>query len=230
MAWCVVENMPPVKHGTAPSGERDTVREMAHLVRPDARYHASYLAAHDELVRESADGQAARDGDGDWQQAPDPTTGFAGLSFTRESLEDPAEFRRLVAARRAEELPETPRPAGRVPCTFLWLVEGEEYLGSFALRHELTPWLLDQGGHIGYRVRPSARERGHGRTGLEQTLELAAEMGMPRVLITCREDNLASRRVIEHVGGVLEDVRGGMRRCWVELGPSPSPDGVRPRP
>ena len=112
MAWCVVENMPPVKHGASPPGERDTAREMAHLVRPDARYHASYLAAHDELVRESADGQAARDGDGDWQQAPDPTTGFAGLSFTRESLEDPAEFRRLVAARRAEELPETPTRSG----------------------------------------------------------------------------------------------------------------------
>ena len=56
---------------------------MTQIVRPDARYQRSYLEALDEF-----DG-AHRDGDGELQLAADPTTGFAGLDFTREGLEDP---------------------------------------------------------------------------------------------------------------------------------------------
>lgn len=223
MASCVVENMPPSKHAAEQVRTLGTVREMAHVIRPDARYHRSYLAAHDEFAG------AHRDGDGDWQQAADPSTGFTGITFTRESLEDPAEFRRLVAARRADELAETPRPAGRVPCTFLWLVEGDEYLASVALRHELNDFLLREGGHIGYSVRPSARRRGYAGTALAQTLELAAQSGMTRVLLTCDEDNVGSRTVIERAGGVYEDSRAGKRRYWVMVGPSDAPEGVRPR-
>ena len=34
-------------------------------------------------------------------------------------------------------------------------------------------------------------------------------------LVTCDEDNTASRLVIEHNGGILEDVRQGKLRYWV---------------
>lgn len=194
---------------------------MAQIVRPDARYQRSYLAAHDEFAG------AHRDGDGDWVLAADATTGFAGFTFTREGLEDPDEFRRLVRERRAAELPETPRPSGHVPCTFLWIVgEGDEYLGSIALRHELTDFLLEQGGHIGYSVRPSARRRGNATAAVRQTLELAGEMGMDRVLITCDEDNAASRTTIERVGGEYEDSRAGKRRYWVPTIATDRPAGA----
>lgn len=194
---------------------------MAHIVRPDARYRPSYLAATDEF------GDAHRDGDGGMAQEADPATGFAGFSFTREGLEDPEEFRRFVQTRRAEELPETPRPSGRVPCTFLWIVEGEEYLGSIALRHELNDFLLAEGGHIGYSIRPSARRRGHASTALRQVLELAAEMGHERLLLTCAEDNAASRAVIEGAGGVYEDSRASTRRYWVSTIATDRPAGAR---
>ena len=108
-----------------------------------------------------------------------------------------------------------------------WLVEGEEYLGSFALRHELTPWLLDQGGHIGYSIRPSARRQGHASTALRQVLELAAEMGHDRVLVTCDEDNAASRATIEGAGGTYEDSRVGKRRYWVPTVVTDRPKGAR---
>ena len=193
---------------------------MAQIVRPDARYQPSYLAAHDEFAG------AHRDGDGDWEQAADPATGFEGFTFTREGLEDADEFRRLVRERRASELPETPRPSGHVACTFLWIVDGDEYLGSIALRHELTDFLLREGGHIGYSVRPSARRQGHASTALRQVLELAAEMGMERVLITCDEDNLASRATIERVGGEYDDSRVGKRRYWVPTIPTDRPAGA----
>jgi predicted acetyltransferase len=35
------------------------------------------------------------------------------------------------------------------------------------------------------------------------------------VLVTCDDDNVASRRVIEANGGRLEDVRGHKLRFWV---------------
>ncbi len=190
-------------------------------MRPDVRYQRSYLDAHDEFTG------AHRDGDGDWVQAPDGE--FAGFEFTRESLEDRDEFARFVLARRADELPESPRPRGRIPCTFLWIVEGEEYLGSIALRHELNDFLLREGGHIGYSIRPSARRHGHAGIALAQTLELAHEMGLERVLVCCSEDNAGSREIIETAGGEYEDSRNGQRRYWVATTPTGQPRGVRPR-
>lgn len=195
---------------------------MSQIVRPDARYQQSYLAAHDEFEG------AHRDGDGEWQQSADPATGFEGLDYTRESLTDADTFRAFVRDRRADELPETPRPSGYVPCTFLWIVgEGDEYVGSIALRHELSDLLLEQGGHIGYSIRPSARRQGHASTALRQVLELAAEMGLERVLITCDEDNPASRATIEGAGGEYEDSRSGKRRYWVPTLATDRPEGAR---
>lgn len=194
---------------------------MAQIVRPDPRYQSSYLAATDEF------GEAHRDGDGDLVQEADPESGFAGFSFTREGLEDTDEFRRFVRCRRAEELPETPRPSGRVPCTFLWVVEGEEYLGSIAFRHQLNDFLLREGGHIGYSIRPSARRQGHASTALRQTLELAAEMGHEQVLVCCAEDNAGSRAIIEGAGGAYEDSRSGQRRYWVPTVATDRPSGAR---
>ncbi|KRE37570.1 acetyltransferase [Janibacter sp. Soil728] len=194
---------------------------MSQIVRPDPRYQSSYLEAHDEF------GGVHRDGDGVWVVPAEEATGYAGYTFTRAGLEDATEFRRLVQVRRADELPESPRPDGHVPCTFLWVVDGEEYLGSIALRHELSDFLLEQGGHVGYSIRPSARRQGHARTALRQVLELAGEMGLERVLITCDEDNDASRATIEGAGGEYEDSRSGKRRYWVTTVPSDRPEGAR---
>lgn len=193
---------------------------MAHIVRPDVRYQRSYLAAHDEFAG------AHRDGDGDWAQEADGE--FAGFEFTRECLEGRDEFARFVLTRRADELPESPRPRDWVPCTFLWIVEGEEYLGSIALRHELNDFLLREGGHIGYSIRPSARRQGHATIALVQTLELAHEIGLERVLVCCAEDNVGSRTIIEAAGGEYEDSCNGQRRYWLSVIPSGRPRGVRP--
>lgn len=108
-----------------------------------------------------------------------------------------------------------------MPDTYRWIVEGDEYLGAVSFRHELTEWLHDFGGHIGYGVRPSARGRGLASWALGCTLDLARERGYPRVLLVCRDDNAASARVIEKNGGILEDKRRDgdtlLRRYWVNL-------------
>jgi predicted acetyltransferase len=102
-----------------------------------------------------------------------------------------------------------------VPCTTLWWVDGDDYLGRLAIRHRLTDFLREVGGHIGYDVRPSRRREGHASAMLQQSLPWARELGIDRALVTCDLDNVGSIRVIENAGGELEDVRGNKRRYWV---------------
>lgn len=113
---------------------------------------------------------------------------------------------------------------GQVPETTYWGVSGGEFLGRVGLRHTLTEGLLEWGGHIGYEVRPSARGRGVGHALLAGVLPHARALGLARVLLTCDDDNLASARIIERGGGVLEDLRPTpdgppKRRYWIELQP-----------
>jgi predicted acetyltransferase len=114
-----------------------------------------------------------------------------------------------------DALEETPRRPGWVPCTTLWYIDGEQYLGRLAIRHRLTPQLSEVGGHVGYDVRPSARRRGHATAMLQAALPVASGLGIDRVLVTCDAGNTASRRVIEANGGVLEDQRGIRLRYWI---------------
>ncbi len=184
------------------------------LTRPDARLVPSYLEAHDEF---EAAGEGHRDGDGLWVEQPDEG-GYPGIAFTRAELETPEGAQRFAEFRRSRALEETARPIDHVPCTFFWLVDGDDpgtYLGSLSIRHRLTPFLLEVGGHIGYSVRPSARRRGVATAALRGALPEAAALGIEKVLVTCDDDNIGSARVIEANGGVLEDVRGVKRRYWV---------------
>ncbi|TDW39685.1 putative acetyltransferase [Curtobacterium sp. PhB42] len=93
---------------------------------------------------------------------------------------------------------------GFVTCSYYWMVEGDEYLGSIALRHELNDFLRCYGGHIGYSVRPSARRRGIASQALQGALRIAHHRGLSEVLLTCDPQNLGSRLVIEGNGGRLE--------------------------
>jgi predicted acetyltransferase len=87
--------------------------------------------------------------------------------------------------------------------------------GRLDIRHRLTPSLTEVGGHIGYDLRPSARRRGHSTTMLCEGLAVARTLGIELALLTCDHDNIASRRVIESAGGMLENQRGDKLRFWV---------------
>jgi predicted acetyltransferase len=177
---------------------------MPELALPDVRFHASFLAAMAEFEAEG------RRGDG--SMVGSRLERFGGTWHTA------AGFAEYVAYEVLDARPDTPRPDGHVPCTNLWWVEGEEYLGRIAVRHRLTESLRRTGGHIGYDVRRSHRGRGHATAMLAATLPVAHGLGIDPVLITCDTDNVASRRVIEANGGVLEDEVDGKLRFWVPTG------------
>ena len=106
--------------------------------------------------------------------------------------------RKLEARRRGEDLPE-----GWVPGAELWLEHDGYILGCGRIRFALTPALENEGGHIGYDIRPSVRGRGHATALLGLLLVEARAFGVERVRITCDEDNAASAKVIERNGGAL---------------------------
>ncbi|WP_392544650.1 GNAT family N-acetyltransferase [Oryzobacter telluris] len=186
---------------------------MVVLARPHARYRRSYLRAHDEFL-EAREGH--RDGEGAWVEPAD-AGGYPGAAFSRAELETDEGFARLVRFRLDRSLEDTPRPTGHVPSTVYWIGGDDpaEYLGSLSIRHSLTPFLRDVAGHVGYSVRPGARRRGVATEALRLALPEAAALGLDRVLVTCDTANVASAKVIEANGGVLEDVRGVKRRYWV---------------
>ncbi|MCW2791771.1 MAG: GCN5-related N-acetyltransferase [Nocardioides sp.] len=168
---------------------------MTELVAPDARWHASWA----EAMLEFGSGYPHGSGLGDVS----PTYDEAGCAAYAAGL------------LRAEH---TPPREDWVPCTYLWITDREELVGFLALRHALNAWLLDEGGHIGFSVRPSRRREGHAARALALALPLAADLGLERVLLTCDEDNDGSRLTIEGNGGVYEDSRNGKRRYWIATG------------
>ena len=80
-------------------------------------------------------------------------------------------------------------PEGCVRENFYLCYEGSRLVGVFSLKFELTEYMLNYGGHVGYAVRRSERNRGLAAEMLEQGLRLARSFGLERVLAVCGEDN-----------------------------------------
>ncbi len=171
---------------------------MLALIPPTAALEAEWREAHEEW------GSGAHE-DGFGLQPSDKVDTSAGFAAWVE---------RLDGQTRQGRAPET-------GCSYRWIVDGETVLGGIALRHNLDAALLHAGGHVGFGLRPSARGRRLGVWALMQMLGEAREIGLPRVLLVCALDNLASAKAIERCGGVLEDVRdttlGPVRRYWIDF-------------
>lgn len=111
----------------------------------------------------------------------------------------------------------------RVGSDYYWLVDQERnyFIGEICIRHRLNDALRLRGGHIGYVIRYGEWGKGYGTLMLKLALEKAQARGLSKVLITCDDTNIASSRVMEHNGCVLEDkvvVEGVLnRRYWKTL-------------
>ena len=109
-------------------------------------------------------------------------------------------------------------PEGFVPYIQLMTFTADgQAVGFLNLRLLLNDHLLQEGGHIGYSIRPSARGKGLAKEQLRQGLQVAKSKNIRQVLVTCDSDNAASRAVILANGGALEDIRGGKERYWIDV-------------
>jgi predicted acetyltransferase len=138
-----------------------------------------------------------------------------GLAFD-PALDFDTYLRALDDHRAGRNLPER-----FVPATFLIADVAGDLVGRVSIRHELTDFLLRQGGHIGYAVLPGHRRRGYATEMLRQSVIIARSLGIERVLVTCDDDNAGSAAVIEANGGRLENVvatgagHPPKRRYWI---------------
>lgn len=175
---------------------------MIELVRPTPDLFDSWAAA----VREFGEGH------------------IAGAGMPAPVIPDRATLDVLAMKAKLRADPHAELPEGTVRDDLYWIVDAGEVVGFFSLRHALTEYLREVGGHIGYSVRASRRRQGYAAAALRLGLDRAREIGLSRVLITCDDDNVGSYRTIESAGGVLQDVsdksdygRPLLRRYWIQL-------------
>ena len=62
---------------------------------------------------------------------------------------------------------------------------------------------MTYGGLIGYSIRPSQRGKGYASDMLKEGLDIFRKTGREKILITCKDFNIASKKVIEKNGGKL---------------------------
>ncbi|MCK6454315.1 MAG: GNAT family N-acetyltransferase [Alphaproteobacteria bacterium] len=174
------------------------------LVTPAPRYAASYIDALGEGFRRGT-------------EPPMTPERIAAIAADATGF-----LARLLDQNRTVTLPDG-TVVKSVPFSMHWLVEGDTFIGEAWFRHVLNERLLQSGGNIGYGIRPSYEGKGYGKSMLRLTLDEGRKRGLARVLLTTHEWNVASQRVIEANGGVLEnvveDINGGglLRRYWIAL-------------
>lgn len=121
-----------------------------------------------------------------------------------------------------EESTEKAYNKGLVPASLYFLAdESERIYGALQIRHGLNEYLFNYGGHIGYGIRPSERQKGYATKMLALSLPFAKSLGIDKVLITCFKSNCASAKTIINNGGILENevIEDGKikQRYWINL-------------
>ncbi|MHC0039124.1 GNAT family N-acetyltransferase [Pseudoneobacillus sp. C159] len=135
---------------------------------------------------------------------------------------DPTDFDALLQFFRDNESGEN-IPEGWVKDSTYWLVnESNKVLGAVNIRHSLTQRLLERGGHVGYGIRPTERQKGYATKLLSLSLEVVRELGIKKVLVTCDATNIGSLKTILNNGGVpdedfIEEDGNVVKRFWIEL-------------
>lgn len=145
---------------------------------------------------------------------------FAGYS----SLEKYEEYEEWLQKLK-EDLDYANIKKDRIPASTYFLVKKKEdnILGIINIRHYLNEYLEKYGGHIGYSIRYSERRKGYGKKQLKLALEKCRELSIERVLVTCREGNVASEKTIISCGGSLENIlynekdKDNYKRFWINI-------------
>lgn len=80
---------------------------------------------------------------------------------------------------------------------YLLVDENNHIYGCSQFRHHILGELINVGGNFAYAIRPSERKKGYGFIQLKLLIEKAKAFGLDKVLVTCRENNIASKKTME---------------------------------
>lgn len=92
----------------------------------------------------------------------------------------------------------------RVPAETYYLVRSEDnkIIGMINIRLTLNKRLKECGGHIGYGIRPTERQKGYNKINLYLALLRCQELGIKEVYLDCDYDNPGSYKTMEALGGI----------------------------
>lgn len=95
---------------------------------------------------------------------------------------------------------------GLVPAYTYFLIRKNDnkIVGMIDLRLGLNDYLRNIGGHIGYSIRPTERRKGYNKINLYLILKEAQKNNLEKVLITCADYNVGSRKTILLFDGRFE--------------------------
>ncbi len=95
--------------------------------------------------------------------------------------------------------------SGKVPTvTYMLVRESDDRLiGMINIRLVLNDELQRLGGHIGYGIRPSERQKGYNKINLYLGLKKCYEANLDVVLLDCIKSNEGSRKTMIALGGKL---------------------------
>jgi predicted acetyltransferase len=171
-----------------------------HLEKPSIAYAESYLAARREGCADTS-----------------ATNPISTVSIDITNLQA------HLASLNGPRIDYLAADGSRLPYAHLWMVSDQDFFGRVSIRYALNDRLRRSGGHIGYEIRPLYRDQGLGHLALALGIEHLQTHGVTEFLLTCRGDDIASSKIIERAGGVLEDVTlhpdipgARLRRYWVK--------------
>lgn len=93
----------------------------------------------------------------------------------------------------------------RVPALTYFYVREEDgkIIGMINIRLALNDFLRREGGHIGYCIRPTERQKHYATDMLNSGLKVCDTLGIREVILTCDRLNTASAKVIQNCRGEL---------------------------
>ncbi len=109
------------------------------------------------------------------------------------------------------------------PQTTFGVWDDKKLIGGFNLRHIIKGNLINHGGNIGYLIRPTERKKGYGTKLLELAIKEAKKLGLKKVLVSCRKENIGSEKVIINNNGIYENdyydesKNETYKRFWIEI-------------
>lgn len=104
-----------------------------------------------------------------------------------------------------------------VPQTTYWLYDGMTPVGYGRIRHYLNDSLKATSGHIGYAVAKSKRGNGYGNAILKLLIEKCKELGISKLQVGAKQDNIHSNKVIKRNGGILFRTEYGKNFYSIDL-------------
>lgn len=136
-----------------------------------------------------------------------------------EKLDFEVWLEELEKKKSEKNLPKTYSPQ----TLYLAINDNDEIVGDIGIRWKQVPALMTFGGLIGYSIRPKQRRKGYASEMLKLALDKLKNTNLENVLITCKDFNIASKKVIEKNGGIFENTYNNIDdgytylRYWIKI-------------